>query len=29
MEEILEIEKVARAWATKLGFELDKLLELK
>lgn len=28
-EEILEIEKVARAWATKLGFELGKLLELK
>ncbi len=28
-KELQEIEKVARAWATKLGLELDELLELK
>ncbi len=28
-KELQEIEKIARAWATKLGFEVDRLLELK
>ena len=27
-EELKEIEKVARAWATKLGLSLEELLEL-